>query len=137
MTTTEVDNWPADADGVMGPDLMARFEKHARRFDTEIIFDHIHTAKLKERPFTLVGDAGTYGKPIAWINAAGPAAPSGAADAHESLRKVLGYVGARIVEDAVARVPVSRGDVGEDGTITGEAAREAIRRAVEALSAAV
>lgn len=60
MTTTEVDNWPADADGVMGPDLMARFEKHARRFDTEIIFDHIHTAKLTEKPFTLVGDAGTY-----------------------------------------------------------------------------
>ena len=60
MTTTEVDNWPADADGVMGPDLMARFEKHARRFDTEIIFDHIHTAKLTEKPYTLVGDAGTY-----------------------------------------------------------------------------
>ena len=60
MTTTEVDNWPADADGVMGPDLMARFEKHARRFDTEIIFDHIHTAKLGDKPYTLVGDAGTY-----------------------------------------------------------------------------
>ena len=60
MTTTDVDNWPADADGVMGPDLMARFEKHARRFDTEIIFDHIHTAKLTERPFTLIGDSGTY-----------------------------------------------------------------------------
>ncbi|NSL54813.1 thioredoxin-disulfide reductase [Uliginosibacterium aquaticum] len=60
MTTTEVDNWPADADGVQGPDLMARFEKHARRFNTEIIFDHIHTTKLTERPFTLVGDAGTY-----------------------------------------------------------------------------
>jgi thioredoxin reductase (NADPH) len=60
MTTTEVDNWPADADGVQGPDLMARFEAHARRFDTEIIFDHIHTTKLNERPFTLIGDAGTY-----------------------------------------------------------------------------
>ena len=60
MTTTEVDNWPADADGVMGPDLMARFEKHARRFDTEIIFDHIHTVALKEKPMRLVGDAGTY-----------------------------------------------------------------------------
>ena len=46
MTTTEVDNWPADADGVQGPELMARFEKHARRFDTEIIFDHIHTCLL-------------------------------------------------------------------------------------------
>ncbi len=60
MTTTDVDNWPADADGVQGPDLMARFEAHARRFDTEIIFDHIHTTKLNERPFTLTGDAGTY-----------------------------------------------------------------------------
>ena len=60
MTTTEVDNWPADADGVLGPDLMARFEKHARRFGTEIIFDHIHTAKLTERPFRLIGDAGEY-----------------------------------------------------------------------------
>ncbi|PTD97246.1 thioredoxin-disulfide reductase [Pseudothauera lacus] len=60
MTTTEVDNWPADADGVMGPDLMARFQKHAERFNTEMIFDHIHTAKLQERPFRLLGDAGEY-----------------------------------------------------------------------------
>jgi len=60
MTTTEVDNWPADADGVQGPELMARFEAHARRFDTEIIFDQIHTARLTERPFTLTGDAGSY-----------------------------------------------------------------------------
>ncbi len=60
MTTTEVDNWPADADGVMGPDLMARFEKHAKRFDTEMIFDHIHTAHLREKPIRLVGDAGEY-----------------------------------------------------------------------------
>ncbi len=60
MTTTDVDNWPADDDGVQGPDLMARFEKHAARFNTEIIFDHIHTAALAERPIRLVGDAGTY-----------------------------------------------------------------------------
>jgi thioredoxin reductase (NADPH) len=60
MTTTEVDNWPADADGVQGPELMARFEKHATRFDTEIIFDHIHTTQLSEKPFTLIGDSGTY-----------------------------------------------------------------------------
>ncbi len=60
MTTTEVDNWPADADGVQGPDLMARFQKHAERFNTEIIFDHIHTAQLTGKPFTLIGDAGTY-----------------------------------------------------------------------------
>jgi thioredoxin reductase (NADPH) len=60
MTTTDVDNWPADADGVQGPDLMTRFQKHAERFETEIIFDHIHTAKLDQRPFRLGGDAGDY-----------------------------------------------------------------------------
>ncbi len=60
MTTTEVDNWPADADGVLGPDLMARFQKHAERFNTEMIFDHIHTAKLGEKPIRLIGDAGEY-----------------------------------------------------------------------------
>ena len=60
MTTTEVDNWPADADGVQGPELMARFEKHALRFNTEMIFDHIHTTHLSEKPIRLVGDAGEY-----------------------------------------------------------------------------
>ena len=60
MTTTDVDNWPADAMGVQGPELMDRFLKHAERFETEIVFDHIHTAKLSEKPITLVGDSGTY-----------------------------------------------------------------------------
>jgi thioredoxin reductase (NADPH) len=60
MTTTEVDNWPADADGVMGPELMARFQKHAERFNTEMIFDTIHTARLSEKPITLIGDSGNY-----------------------------------------------------------------------------
>jgi thioredoxin reductase (NADPH) len=60
MTTTEVDNWPADAMGVQGPELMERFQKHAERFNTQIVFDHIHTAKLQQRPFMLQGDAGTY-----------------------------------------------------------------------------
>jgi thioredoxin reductase (NADPH) len=60
MTTTEVDNWPADADGVQGPDLMQRFLAHAERFNTEIVFDHIHTVDLSKRPFTLQGDSGTY-----------------------------------------------------------------------------
>ena len=60
MTTTDVDNWPADAMGVQGPELMDRFLKHAERFETEILFDHIHTAKLGEKPITLVGDSGTY-----------------------------------------------------------------------------
>ncbi|MBI4123487.1 MAG: thioredoxin-disulfide reductase [Betaproteobacteria bacterium] len=60
MTTTDVDNWPADADGVQGPDLMQRFQRHAERFDTEVIGDHIHAARLAERPLALVGDAATY-----------------------------------------------------------------------------
>ncbi|GAA5234871.1 thioredoxin-disulfide reductase [Verticiella sediminum] len=60
MTTTEVDNWPADFAGVQGPDLMQRFQRHAERFNTEIIFDHIHTVHLGERPLRLVGDSGTY-----------------------------------------------------------------------------
>ena len=60
MTTTDVDNWPADADGVMGPDLMSRFEKHALRFNTEIVFDHIHTCELKGKKFKLIGDNEEY-----------------------------------------------------------------------------
>jgi len=60
MTTTEVDNWPADVDGVLGPDLMGRFQRHAERFDTEIVFDHIHEVDFAKRPFTLKGDNGTY-----------------------------------------------------------------------------
>lgn len=59
-TTTDVDNWPGDNDGVQGPELMERMEKHALRFGTEIIFDHIHTTDLSKRPFTLTGDQGTY-----------------------------------------------------------------------------
>ena len=60
MTTTEVDNWPGDNEGVMGPSLMERMQKHAERFNTEIIFDHISSVDLQNRPFTLTGDSGTY-----------------------------------------------------------------------------
>ena len=60
MTTTEVDNWPADVAGVQGPELMDRFLKHAERFNTKIVFDHIHTVDFSKRPFTLSGDSGTY-----------------------------------------------------------------------------
>ena len=60
MTTTDVDNWPADAMGVQGPELMERFQKHAERFNTEVIFDHIHTARLTDKPITVIGDQGTY-----------------------------------------------------------------------------
>ena len=60
MTTTDVDNWPADVDGVQGPDLMQRFLKHAERFNTQIVFDHIHTVDFAQRPFVLKGDSGVY-----------------------------------------------------------------------------
>ena len=60
MTTTDVENWPADAEGVQGPDLMQRFQAHAERFNTNIIFDHIHTVDFKQRPFTMIGDSATY-----------------------------------------------------------------------------
>lgn len=60
MTTTDVENWPADAKGVQGPELMQRFLEHAERFNTEIVFDHIHTAKLHEKPIRLIGDANEY-----------------------------------------------------------------------------
>ena len=60
MTTTEVDNWPGDVEGLTGPGLMERMQKHAERFNTEIIFDHIHTVDVKKRPFTLTGDSGVY-----------------------------------------------------------------------------
>jgi thioredoxin reductase (NADPH) len=60
MTTTDVENWPADPNGVQGPELMTRFLEHAERFNTEIVFDHIHTAKLNEKPIRLIGDSGEY-----------------------------------------------------------------------------
>jgi thioredoxin reductase (NADPH) len=60
MTTSDVDNWPADAMGVQGPELMARFQQHAERFNTQMIFDQIHTAQLQQKPFLLIGDSGSY-----------------------------------------------------------------------------
>jgi thioredoxin reductase (NADPH) len=60
MTTTDVDNWPADAQGVQGPELMQRFLEHAERFQTQVVFDHIHSVDFSKRPFTLTGDSGTY-----------------------------------------------------------------------------
>jgi NAD(P)H-dependent FMN reductase len=81
-----------------------------------------------------VGDGGTYDKPVAWINASGPAAPTGASDAHDSLQKVLGYVHADIVEEACARIPVTRDAVGPDGTLSDTGLREQIAETVGALA---
>ena len=83
-----------------------------------------------------IGDGGTYGKPVAWINVSGPAAPTGGADAHDSLRKVLTYSGANIVEPACRRVPLTRQMVGDGGAITDADARAAIAQSLQDLSAA-
>ena len=91
-------------------------------------------AALKNLLEWTIGDAGTYQKPVAWINAAGAAAPTGAADAHESLRKVLAYAGADIVQDACARIPVERSLVGSDGLITDETVRAQIAAVVGRLA---
>ncbi len=80
-----------------------------------------------------VGDAGTHEKPVAWVNASGPAAPTGAADAHDSLRKVLGYVGADIVDAACVRIPVTRDAVGPDGTISDREIRGRIEETLTTL----
>ena len=85
----------------------------------------------------LVGGAEIHGKPVAWVNAAGPAAPTGAADAHASLRKVLGYLGADVVEAACTRLPVARNAIGPDGTVHDDAVRAGLRRVLGALAAHV
>ena len=81
-----------------------------------------------------VGDGGTYRKPVAWINVSGPAAPTGGADAHDSLRKVLGYVHAEIVEPACTRVPLARDTVADDGTIIDADARDRIADTLSTLA---
>jgi len=81
-----------------------------------------------------VGGGQAYEMPVAWINVSGAAAPSGGADAHDSLRKVLGYTGAEIIEDACLRLPLARDDVGEDGLVAPSEAREKIVGAVNALA---
>jgi NAD(P)H-dependent FMN reductase len=84
-----------------------------------------------------VGGGQTYEMPVAWINVSGAAAPTGGTDAHDSLRKVLGYTSARIVEDAVLRLPLARDDIGPDGLIARAEAREAIVGSMRALAGAV
>jgi chromate reductase, NAD(P)H dehydrogenase (quinone) len=129
-----------DAEGAPVNAAVAEMRRHVGAADAILICTPEYAgalpAAMKNMLEWTVGDAGTYGKPVAWINASGRAAPTGAADAHESLRNVLGYVGANIVEEACARVPVARNAVGEDGTVTDEDARREIRRALEALVSA-
>jgi NAD(P)H-dependent FMN reductase len=94
-------------------------------------------AALKNALEWTIGDAGTYGKPVAWINASGPASPTGAADAHESLAKVLAYAGAELVGDACARIPISRNMIGPDGLVGDSRICAQIRTALERLASHV
>jgi chromate reductase, NAD(P)H dehydrogenase (quinone) len=94
-------------------------------------------AALKNLLEWTIGDGGTYDKPVGWINVAGPAAPTGAADAHDSLRKVLRYAGADIVLDACVRAPVAREAIGADGLVIDPDARSRITLAMERLTAYV
>jgi chromate reductase, NAD(P)H dehydrogenase (quinone) len=82
-----------------------------------------------------VGGGETYGKPVAWVNVSGPASPTGGAGAHDSLRAVLGYTGAEIVEPACVRIPVSRGAIGADGSIADPEIRERLARVLATLAA--
>src|SRR5205085_12395349 len=84
-----------------------------------------------------VGGGETYGMPVAWVNTAGPAAPSGGSKAEASLRKVLGYTGAEVVEAAVARIPVPRDAVGADGLLAAAAIRDPLAAVLRALAAAI
>jgi NAD(P)H-dependent FMN reductase len=129
-----------DAEGVEVPEAVAEMRRAVGAADAILICTPEYAgalpASLKNVLEWTVGDAGTYRKPIAWINAAGEASPTGAADAHDSLRKVLGYVGATIVEEACTRIPVGRSAVGTSGTVTNQDARRKIARAVETLTRA-
>lgn len=115
-----------DAEGLEVPAAVAEMRKAVGAADAILIctpeYAGAMPAVLKNLLEWTIGDAGTYGKPVAWLNVSGAAAPTGGADAHDSLRKVLRYAGAEIVEEACARIPLSRAQVGTSGVVEDEAA---------------
>jgi chromate reductase, NAD(P)H dehydrogenase (quinone) len=127
-----------DREGIVVDPRVAEMRRAVEASDAVLIctpeYAGAMPAALKNLLEWTIGDAGTYQKPVAWINAAGAAAPSGAADAHDSLRKVLGYAGADIVEDACARIPVERSLVGSDGQVADAAVRDQIAAALSRLA---
>jgi NAD(P)H-dependent FMN reductase/DNA-binding transcriptional ArsR family regulator len=131
----------ADGEGAVVPGPVAAMRAAVAAADALLVCTPEYAgalpAALKNLLEWTIGDAGTYGKPIAWINAAGPAAPTAAAGAHAELRAVLGYAGADIVETAIARVPITRDVVGESGLIDDDAARAAVAASLTALVAHV
>jgi NAD(P)H-dependent FMN reductase/NAD(P)-dependent dehydrogenase (short-subunit alcohol dehydrogenase family) len=130
-----------DAEGIAVSPAVAAMRAAVSRADAIMICTPEYAgalpAAMKNALEWTVGDAGTYRKPVAWINASGQAAPTGAADAHESLAKVLGYMGAELVHDACARVPISRDLIDEQGMISDQGARAQIVAALERLAAHV
>ena len=127
-----------DAEGSEPHPAVAHLRDAIRRADAILICTPEYAGALPGALKNLlewtIGDGGTYGKPVAWINVSGPAAPTGGADAHDSLRKVLTYSGADIVEEACLRVPLTRQMVGTDGLVSDAPALEEIRRALEELA---
>jgi chromate reductase, NAD(P)H dehydrogenase (quinone) len=127
-----------DAEGAVPHPAVAELRQAIGRSDALLICTPEYAGALPGALKNLlewtIGDAGTYGKPVAWINVSGPAAPTGGADAHDSLRKVLRYAGADIVEAACLRVPLVRQAVGADGLVSDPEAREEISRALEELA---
>jgi chromate reductase len=130
-----------DAEGAQVPDAVAQMRTEMHRADAVLVctpeYAGAMPAVLKNLLEWTIGDASTYGKPVAWINASSPAAPTGGADAHESLEKVLRYAHADIVGDACIRIELTRRQVGESGLVEDEAARRAIAAALSRLVAHV
>ena len=128
-----------DREGVAPDPRVASMRAAVARADAVLICTPEYAgalpAAIKNLLEWTIGDAGTYDKPVGWINAAGPAAPTGAADAHQSLAKVLRYAGAEIVSEACVRVPVTRDMIGPDGLIGDRDARATIADVVRRLAA--
>jgi chromate reductase, NAD(P)H dehydrogenase (quinone) len=128
-----------DAEGARVPEPVADMRAALHESDALLICTPEYAGAmpgvLKNLLEWTIGDASTYRKPVAWINASSPAAPTGGADAHESLAKVLRYAHADIVEDACIRIELTRQQVGESGLVEDEAARQAMRDALSTLVA--
>ena len=130
-----------DAEGVAVHPAVAAMRGQVARADAILICTPEYAgalpAAMKNALEWTIGDTGTYGKPVAWINASGPAAPTGAADAHESLAKVLAYTGAEIIPEACSRIPVSRTMIDETGQVNDPRIRAQIGATLERLASAV